>query len=206
MDGWKNSAIKYPFVDYADSHSYVTTGSDDTSWLSGRSYPFTFGNISIPSYNSLATDLALYVFAHSMDVYKNNSAGNKPIIMGEAGVGSGGIVAGMSDNDTNGIWLHKYIWSQVNPGGMYFIYWYQNLIWDRGFFLKNGFFRTFRNFMEGQTGDVINKRIPLNNGHYQDIELTLPTNVNGWGQKDTVNGGAHFWLYDKSNRRYKPWR
>jgi hypothetical protein len=134
-----------------------------------------------------------------MDAWTKNAAGGKPMIMGEAGVGNGlgssATVAGNNDTDTAGVWWHQFIWSQVNPGGMYFIYWYDHTLHTNHLY---GLTSYFRQFMEGTTADTFNKRIPLNNGKYQDIGLSLPAGIYGWGQKDTVNGGAHFWMYDKN--------
>ena len=188
---WQNP--NYPDIDYADAHSYVGP-PDNSSWLNSYTYPLTIGNITIPSYTSVAADSALYTFAHSMDVSQKNAAGNKPMIIGEAGFGNGAVIAGNNDNDTQGIWLHQFIWSQVNPGSLYFIYWYDQTIRSNNLY---PLFGTFRKFMEGQAADTVNKRIPLTNGNYQDIQLTLPAGVNGWGQKDVTNGGVYFWLYDR---------
>ena len=190
LAGWDDS--RYPNVDYADAHAYVTAYYDDTSWI-GQTDPFTGG--SIPQ------DTSLYVTAHSLDAWQKNASGNKPIIMGEAGVGSGGVVAGSNDNDPQGVWLHQFLWAQVNPGGMYFIYWYQDTIRSRDLY---PLFQTYRRFMEGTPADTVNKRIPLSMGTYQDIQPTLPSGVYGWGQKDTTNGGAHFWMYDRAYKWTSP--
>lgn len=182
---WQDT--KYPYPDYADTHSYVRTASDDTSWLDGRIDPYTGGSVM---------DTALYVHGHSVDVLTKNAAGGKPIVMGEAGVGNGsGVTAGNNDSDTQGVWWHQFIWAQVNHGGMYFLYWYDQTLKSRN---QYGFVKPYRDFLEGKAGDSLNKRIPFNSGKYQDIQLTTPNELYGWGQKDTVNGGAYFWMYDKN--------
>jgi PKD repeat protein len=185
---WKDPA--YPDVDYADTHVYVAAPPDDTSWLSNNVDPDTGTNMS--------TDTALFTVAHSLDAWRKNAFGSKPAIMGEAGVGYNNIIAGKNDTDTQGVWFHQHLWAQINPGSMYFLYWYDDTIVSNDFYSKEGFYKTYRRFFEGVPGDSINKRIPINNGSYRDIQLTLPSNVHGWGQKDTVNGGAYFWAYDKN--------
>jgi len=190
LDGdWSNQ--QYQNVDYADAHAYVQTnsaGQGTTSWL-GTTDPITGANTG--------NDSALYVAAHSIDQFTRNAAGNKPMVIGEAGVGNsaGTLTAGNNDTDTQGVWLHQYIWANLNRGGAYFIYWYVDTLFSHQL---SPLFGPYRKFMEGQAGDTINKRVPLNNGKYQDVGLTLPAGVRGWGQKDIVNGGAHFWIYDQN--------
>lgn len=180
----------YPNIDYADAHAYVNSGTatqGTTSWLNTTD-PYTGGN--------MVNDSALYTTAHSLNVRLNNLAGNKPFVMGESGIINGSTIVGQNDTDTKGVWLHQYLWAQVNPGGAYYPgYW-----WSDNFASHNLYplFGTFRRFMEGVAGDSINKRLPINNGKYADIQLTLPAGIYGWGQKDTTNGGAYFWAYDKN--------
>ncbi len=201
---WQNPA--YPEIDYADAHSYVQAPPDNTSWLAPDyvTYPYKTGIYTLPSYNSV-TDTAMYVYAHSMDAYTRNAAGNKPMVVGEAGVGNGTVIAGKTDTEVQGVWFHQFVWAQMNNGGLYFLYWYtETLKRDdpiRNLYGQPNLFpiiKTYRSFMEGSSSDTINKRIPFNNGKYVDAMPTLPTGVNGWGQKDTTNGGAHFWMYDSA--------
>jgi len=173
---WKTLAD--PAIDYADSHVASNDG-----WLGGTNpyAPAVGGNQNL--------DSALYVYGYSMDVWKNNKAGPKPIVIGEAYVRNGNTLAGSNDTDTQGVWLHQEIWSQMNAGGMYFIHWDHATINTNNFYTKNGFYKTYRQFMNG---------IPLSNGKYQELVPTLPANVYGWGQIDKTNGAAHFWMYDKN--------
>ena len=179
------------FQDYADTHSYVNVGGpvnsqSTTSWL-GTTDPMTGINMT--------TDSAIFAPAHSIDALKNNAGNNKPIIMGEAGIINGANTLGDTDSDSKGVWLHQFIWSQMNSGGMYFIYWYDNNIVKYNLYPQFGI---YRKFLEGQSSDIVNKKIPLNNGKFKDIIMTLPTGILGWGQKDVTNGAAQFWIYDKN--------
>ncbi len=182
-----NHTYQWGEIDYADTHAYSGDGMwGTTSWL-GTTDPTTGG--------SIVNDSTLFAAAHSLSAFSANAASGKPIIMGEAGISiaSGNLALGATDSFTSGEWLHQFIWPQMNPGGMYFIYWDNTTINSHNLYPM---FTTYRHFMEGQSSDTVNKRIPLNNGKYTDIGLTLPTGVRGWGQKDIVNGGAHFWVYD----------
>jgi PKD repeat protein len=181
---------RYASIDYADVHAYAN--GDNTSWLHGTD-PLTGASTTL--------DTAIFASAHSLDSWKKNGAGNKPMVMGEAGVTHDGVTAGNDDSDSSGVWLHQFIWAQLNAGGMYFIYWYDQTLRDNDHY---GLFRPYRAFMEGKPGDAVNRRIPLNNGSYKDIEATLPAGVRGFGQKDTVNGGAHFWMYDVAYNWFTP--
>lgn len=179
----------YPDVSYADAHAYVNSGTYNqatTSWL-GTTDPFTGG--------STVLDSAQYTSAHSIDQYSKNAAGNKPMVIGESGIINGTTVAGLNDADTKGIWLHQFLWPQLNVGGAYFIYWYDATIRSNNLY---PLFAKYREFMEGSPTDQVNTRVPLDNGKYVDIQLSLPSGIYGWGQKDTLNGGAHFWMYDSA--------
>ena len=180
----------YSSIDYADAHAYVNSGGGNaqntTSWL---------GTIDPITGIDMGSDTAIYTSGHSLDVWNKKLAGNIPLVIGEAGVVYNGSTAGNNDNDTSGIWLHHYLWSQLNPGGAYLIYWWSQTMASHNLY---PLFKPYRLFVEGSPSDSVNKRIPLNNGKYGDIVLALPAGVRGWGQKDTVNGGAHFWIYDSN--------
>ncbi len=183
--GWTNPA--YPDISNADVHAYVTAGSDNTTWLSNGVDPLT--NVFT------GDDTAVFSAGHSLNAYSQNLSGNRPWIMGEAGAGKNGVTAGNNDTQTKGDWFHQFIWGQINSGGMYFIYWYDQTIRSNNL---STLVVPYREFMEGKSGDTVNTRIPLNNSKYADIQLSLPSGVRGWGQKDVTNGGAHFWIYDTS--------
>lgn len=178
---------QYPDIGYADAHAYVNNGSftqPTTSWL-GTTDPFTGGSIVL--------DSAQFTSAHSLDQYNKNAAGKKPMVIGEAGIIYNQTIAGQSDTDTKGVWLHQFLWPQMNAGGAYFIYWFNTTIQSNNLY---PLFTTYRQFMEGSPSDPVNTRIPLTNGRYGNLPLTLASGVLGWGQIDPTNGGAHFWMYD----------
>ena len=85
--------------------------------------------------------------------------------------------------DTDGIWLHNNIWGQVNPGGMYELFWWASEtippeIYDN--------YLTYQKFMED---------VPLSNGYYQDAKATSShPDLRAWGQHDGVNGRLHLWV------------
>ncbi len=183
---WSNS--NYPDLTYADAHAY----SGQTSWLT-----FNNNNIDPITGVNISNDSAVYSFAHSMSA-KSLFSGLKvkPVIMGEAGLVNNGVEFGQNDTDTKGVWLHQWIWGQVNSGAsQYSLYWWTDSIKKYNLY---GIFNTYSKFMQGTSGDAVNQRIPVNNGKYTDIGLKVPANTFGWGQKDTTNGGAYFWMYDKN--------
>lgn len=107
---------------------------------------------------------------------------NKPLVRGEAGFSDEVI------RDTQGIWLHNYIWGTINAGGMYEQYWYgkEHIVQaDKGIDLRYHYL-AWNNFMAA---------VPLNNGNYRDAEADVSDpDLRVWGQKDTVNGWAHLWM------------
>lgn len=115
------------------------------------------------------------------------SGANKPVIRGETG---------FSDEvtrDTEGVWLHNYIWGTINAGGMYEQYWYGKghmVQADKGIDLRYHY-RAWNNFMSS---------IPLNNGAYRDAEADISDpKLRAWGQKDPVNGRAHLWVQNRNH-------
>lgn len=112
---------------------------------------------------------------------------NKPLIRGETGFGSGVL------QDTEGIWLHNYIWGLINPSGMYEHYWYSNehIVQPATGNDLRYHYEAYHDFMAD---------IPLNNGNYQDVQAVVTNeNIRVWGQKDTVNGRAHIWIQNKNH-------
>ncbi len=42
--------------------------------------------------------------------------------------------------------------------------------------------------------------IPLNNGHYYDVNTTVSNSqLRAWGQRDDVNGRMHLWIQNKQH-------
>ena len=88
--------------------------------------------------------------------------------------------------DTQAIWLHNFIWGQINPGGLLESYWYATThIYTSTFDHRNEYGNFYR-FIS---------TVPLNNGNYHDAQaVTSDPNLRAWGQKDLVNGKAHLWI------------
>jgi uncharacterized repeat protein (TIGR01451 family) len=135
-------------------------------------------------------DAALYTRAYSMIDGQWRSGIGKPLVRGEAGLDAqdySGELPELAD-DTEGVWLHNFVWGQINPGGMYDLYWYTDNIWDHNL---HRHFKPFRDFMDG---------VPLNNGHYEDVAAqTSHPDLRAWGQKDAVNGRAHLWIQNENH-------
>jgi hypothetical protein len=108
-----------------------------------------------------------------------------PLVRGETGVDT---PAAQDWNraltrDSAGIWLHNNVWGQVNPGGMYDLFWWATETIPPGLYLN---YLTYRNFMEG---------LPLSNGAYRDIGAqTSNPDLRAWGQRDDVHGRMHLWV------------
>lgn len=162
---------EYPHVDFADIHRYVeegSTGFDDTA-------------------------LASYLISMEYGARQPGGAG-KPVLRGETGFVTQGTAPETAafQVDTQGIWLHNFIWAGINSGGLIESYWYDNShIYKRARDGSLAFdfrfhFKPYFNFIQD---------ISLNNGNYQDASAHVSNNrLRVWGQKDVVNGQAHLWI------------
>lgn len=113
--GYFDSA-NYPNIDYADIHQYV---------------PNTFSSYI----STFLSDKIRYYIQQIQPGLSNIDLGNttvssisKPVIRGEVGftnVDTEPYNSAM-DFDTSGIWLHDFIWGQLNGGGIMEQYWYTN--------------------------------------------------------------------------------
>jgi hypothetical protein len=109
----------------------------------------------------------------------------KPLVRGETGIDFADKQDWNRDllKDTNGIWLHNNIWGQINPGGMYDLFWWSSETIPQNIYYH---FQTYRSFMSG---------IPLSNGHYYGVSAqTSNQHLRAWGQRDDHNGRMHLWL------------
>lgn len=175
---WGNS--NYPAIDYADVHAYISTG-----WIRD---------------SSLESDAAKYHIVYSQDTRDSllSTGVNKPIVRGEAGID----VLGQQNeqdilaSDTNGVWLHNFTWSGLDPGGLYELYWWSDNIRNRpgpDGNSANGLFEIFKDYNEFMTN------IPLNAGGYVDIGVASSGNSRVVGQKNNNGNGstlAHLWIQD----------
>ncbi len=119
----------------------------------------------------------------------------KPVTRGEVAMGDANDYRGDENydqsRDTTGVWLHTFLWAQVNPGGLYELYWDPTNIRRHNLY---GHFRAFRNFMDG---------IPLNNGRYADARASAShDDLIVLGQADRAAGRGHLYV---RHRRYT-WR
>jgi hypothetical protein len=172
---WMNS--KYPNVDFADLHAYVSTSNI---------------GLSSTELTQMQWDSALYHIDHSLAM--GGWKLGKPVIRGEAGIDSPGNQTeqpGLAQ-DKYGVWLHNFLWSTLDPGGMSESYWWaENINTQPGPDGQKGLYEVFKYF------STFLGNIPLNNGHYADIQAALSdANLKATGQKDALNNRAHLWVYN----------
>ncbi|RPI29586.1 MAG: hypothetical protein EHM61_01130 [Acidobacteria bacterium] len=179
---WVNT--KYPNLDYADVHAYISTG-----WLDNPAHE---------------TDAALFHLDYSTDCRSNltyyanqNGLPAKPIVRGECGID---FVAKQQENpdlarDQQGIWLHNYTWAGLDAGALYELYWWhENRETQPGPDGQPGLhdvYRPYFNFLSG---------IPVNNGKYEDLKAVASNGgIRVVGQKDSAAGRAHGWVQNKQH-------
>lgn len=171
---WGNP--KYPNSSYADAHAYVSTSEAPTAARQAMQY-----------------DSAYYHLWHS-SAYAGWNSG-LPVVRGEAGMDIYNMPAttipGLS-SDSTGQWYHDYVWSSVDSGALYEMYWwYTPDIYNAGVHDDRPYAVSVQNFLAG---------IPLNNGHYVDAAATASDpNLRVAGQKDLTNGNAHLWIQNSNH-------
>jgi Domain of unknown function (DUF5060) len=167
---WGNAS--YPNVDFADLHQYIPLASDPTHFYD--------------------TAAATYDVSMLYGAKQSGGAG-KPTIRGETGLTDSGTQPPTQAvlADTQGIWLHNFVWGEINPGGMLESYWYSTAhIYTSTFDHRNEYGNFYR-FISG---------VPLNNGDYQDAQAAASDpNLRAWGQKDLVNDRAIVWIANKNH-------
>lgn len=91
-------------------------------------------------------------------------------------------------SDTNGVWLHKWIWARGGAGFVYPTYWTTDNIWNHHL---HHLFGNWTRFMNG---------IPLANTRYVDAGATsTETRLRIIGQKDVPAGQAFLWLDNREH-------
>jgi hypothetical protein len=172
---WANP--EYANVDYADVHAYVSTG-----WLNDPLYE---------------ADSSAYHVDYGRDVrarLDSQISGNltRPIIRGEAGIDYLNQQTEQTglQNDSNGVWLHNYLWASLDGNALIEEYWWIDNLYNQpgpdGEPGLHEIFGYFSDFMQG---------IPLNNGYYQDVDaVTSQPDLVVFGQKDTTHHRAHLWV------------
>jgi hypothetical protein len=131
-------------------------------------------------------DTAWYNYAYgSLWGGKSLAGAGMPLVRGETGVDFPDRQEWNTDlsRDQRGIFLHNNIWGQINPHGMYDLFWWVKETIPQSIFTN---FLTYRNFMEG---------IPLSNGFYRDARArTSNAQLRAWGQRDDFHGQMHLWI------------
>jgi hypothetical protein len=164
---WGNP--KYPHVDYADIHAYVSTSFAPSAERA-----------------RMAADAAYYHTWHSQAVAAAKIG--KPVVRGEAGLDVPGRqderVLGL-DRDPDGIWLHNFLWSGLDSGGLYEVYWWRSHVWGpQGD--HRGHYRRIADFLAD---------LDLNKGGYADWSGTVSTPaLRVVGQKNPARGRLHLWV------------
>jgi hypothetical protein len=196
---WKNA--NYPNLDYADLHAYVSTsqtGEFNIASAKDLVVRARCGTDNGCFKNSMKNDAALFHSEHSLQA--RDRALGKPLVRGETGLDSPNAQVEDTNliRDNNGIWLHNLIWSSVDAGAMYDLYWWMDHIRRRpgpDGSTANGLqelFKPFKDFLA---------RVPLNNGNYIDLGAVVsnPNDVRVLGQKDVVNRRAHAWIQNRKH-------
>jgi len=172
---WANP--EYPDVDFADYHRYVSE-SDDPNFYDTAQATY---------------DVSMWYGA------KQPGGAGKPVIRGEIGFTDSGSEPGTDQllADTEGVWLHNFIWGGINHGGLIESYWYENPhIYSQN---RDGTYNFDHRNQYGNYYSFI-KNIPLNNGSYENAQAVVSNdNLRAWGQKDLVNGNAHLWIQNKNH-------
>ena len=94
--------------------------------------------------------------------------------------------------DTQGVWYHNFVWSSLDSGALYEIYWYAvPHVYQSGAYDHRPVALAFSNFIQN---------IALNNGRYQDLaaEVSDPT-LRAVGQKDVAAGNAYLWIQNRNH-------
>jgi hypothetical protein len=170
---WDNNS--YPNVDYADVHAYISTSAV---------------GIPDPELEKMQWDAAYYHLGHSQTLGGWDIG--MPVVRGEAGIDSLDQQVEQPDlaQDHNGVWLHNYLWSTVDPGALVELYWWgdnrETQPGPDGSAGLHEIYRYFHDFMQ---------KIPLNNGSYQDANANASDSMlRVTGQKDLQNNRAHLWV------------
>ncbi len=177
---WANS--KYPNVDYGDVHAYISTGY-----------------LKEPIYEEDSAVFHLDYSAEtrsSMDsTAEQNGIIPKPMLRGETAIDYLCCQEANADLplDTNGVWLHTFLWATLDPGALGEVYWQLSNEIASGTgpdgVTGSGLWEIYKYVSD------FTENIPLNNGHYQDAQAAASSGlIQVLGQKDVVNNRAHLWV------------
>ena len=91
-------------------------------------------------------------------------------------------------SDTNGVWLHKWIWARCGAGFVYPTYWTTDHIWANDL---HPLFGNWNRFMAG---------VPVANSRYTEAAATSAVaQLRIIGQKDIPAGHAYLWLDNREH-------
>jgi hypothetical protein len=169
---WSNA--KYPNVDYADVHAYVSTSFAPVADRQLMQY-----------------DAAYYHVWHSR--YLASTRIGKPILRGEGGLDSpdqqNESVLGLR-RDSKGVWLHNFLWSGLDSGALHEVYWWSAHIWGEGYDFI-GEYKAVRAFLSD---------VPLGKGGYVDWGGTVTSpSLRVVGQKNAAAGAMHLWVQNRAH-------
>jgi len=195
FDRPKPSWDSMPALDWVDLHLYRDAGTVfNMLRVDVNAIPETITVAAASDFDdtaSFTSKLSLLIGA------KQPYGLNRPMIRGETGLiaGSNTDVPADLSADTAGIWWHKYLWAQLNHGGMADLYWYvPEHLYNPSGGAPNHLAQTlhYRNFVQA---------LPLNNGQYVDAAATPSdaTNLRVFGQKDLTNNRAYLWIDNKGH-------
>ena len=165
---------QYPHVDYADIHAYVSTSFAPAA-----------------EKDAMQGDAARYHLWHSRAAAAAKLG--KPVVRGEAGLDTPARqderALGL-ERDRQGVWLHNFLWSGLDSGGLYEIYWW-------------------RSHVNGPQGDhraayrrvaAFLSTLDLNKGGYEDWGGTVSTPaLRVVGQKHVKAGRIHLWVQNAAH-------
>lgn len=172
----------YPGLDFADVHQYIQRSNAPEQFFD-----------------------AAEAMIRTSTQWGGTSAERWPVVWGETGLVTNQNLTADPDvrRDTQGVWLHNFLWAGLNSGSLISSYWYENMhIYDcpvpgsvagcRMSFDGRRHFRLLADFLVG---------IELNKGGYQDAGLTgFDTNIiRAVGQKNISLGKAHVWIQNKKH-------
>ena len=169
---WSNA--RYPNVDYADVHAYVSTSFAPDA-----------------DRELMQHDAALYHAWHSEHLASMRI--RKPIVRGEAGLDSpdeqSETVLGL-DRDSTGVWLHNFLWAGLDSGALHELYWWNSHIWANPADIIRAY-RTVSRFLSD---------VPLNRGGYVDWGGTVTNpSLRVVGQKNPGTGAMHLWVQNRAH-------
>ena len=196
---WKNA--NYPNIDYADLHAYVSTSQTGDFPASAAKDPIVRARCGSDNgcfKTAMKNDAALYHSEHSLQAL--DRALGMPLVRGEAGLDSPNQQVEDTNlaRDTHGVWLHNLVWSSIDTGAMYDLYWWLTNLRQRpgpDGATQNGLleiFGAYRDFMAD---------VPVNAGGYQDLAATASNanDVRVLGQKNTAASRAHVWIQNRKH-------